>query len=125
LHIFQSGVGEGWAKRLFDKVLVPALARVALAICALRVGFIRSAHDFQFRLLLRRGEKNKINLASPNSTSFRFHQIALSCQKAKPLLILIYHYRIWLLVCLFTLVASSTILLFKATMKLKFSKTSL
>jgi len=73
---------------LFGKALVLALARGALPMCAMWVGF-----PFSF---LRVGEKNKIN-------SIKF---ALSYQKAKSFLFSIYHYRICLLVCLFTLVAN-------------------
>jgi len=68
--------------------LVGALARGALAMCAMWVGFLSS--------FLRGEEKNKIN-------SIKF---ALSYQKAKSFLFSIYYYRICLLVCLFTLVAN-------------------
>jgi hypothetical protein len=44
------------------------------------------------------GRKNKIN-------SIKF---ALSCQKAKSFLFSIYHYRICMVVCLFTLVANGS-----------------
>jgi hypothetical protein len=72
---------------LFDKALASALARGALAMCAMRVGF-----SFFFC-----GWEKKKN---------KFIQSALSCQKAKFFLFSIYQYRIYPFVCLFTLVAN-------------------
>jgi hypothetical protein len=78
------------------------LARGALAMCAMWMGF-PSSFFAGGRKKQNKFSYAELRLAPPNYVSIKF---ALSSQKAKSFLFSIYHYRNCLLVCLFTLVAN-------------------